>query len=232
MCDAAPQLKSQLVCDTCYRTAFLSLRARPAPRAPSPPPAALHSTASHRAGSKPKRHQSSGASSNAKRRVVTAPAAPSMGRLDAAQTIGKSTRKRAAKNSAPRAPAARTAAEEDNLADGRPSCARALPAAAWLPAVRRAKQRRLTQTLAEHRVPDRSAGVYSPPWLADVVTLPRADWARLQGLRASLNLQVGRSCTAGFGLFATEGIEGDTLVAEYIGVVRCTLTAEWIFSEP
>lgn len=227
MCDAAPQLKSQLVCDTCYRTAFLSLRARPTPRAPSPPPAALHPTAARRAGSNPKRHQSSGASSNAKRRVATAPAATlSVDRLDAVQPVAKPTRKRAAKKSAPRASAARTAAEEDNLADGRPSCARALPAAAWLPAVRRAKQRRLTQTLAEHRVPNRSAGVYSPPWLADVVTLPRADWARLQELRASLKLQVGRSCTAGFGLFATEAIEEDTLVAEYIGVVRCTRTAD------
>lgn len=111
------------------------------------------------------------------------------------------------------------AADADNLTDGRRSCVRAQPAAAWLPAVRCAKQRRLTQVLGTHRLSQRGDGVYAPHWLGDVVTLPRQEWAALQKRSSELNLQLGRSCTAGFGLFATAAIKQDTLVAEYIGVV-------------
>jgi hypothetical protein len=223
VCGSAPQLESLTVCDSCNRHHFLGLRVRRPrrPLSPSPPP--------------PKNVNSSASRARrAKAPVATAKRpAPHLGTTTSASAADGAAvqppAKRRARRPAPKATAADCGGAQraavDALSDGRPFCARALPMAAWLPHVRRQKQRQQTQALGarvhEVRPPELTAQQSG----GDVATVARSDWAKMHEGAQKLTLKLGRSCTAGFGLFATESIASGALVVEYVGQVRATGSA-------
>lgn len=54
----------------------------------------------------------------------------------------------------------------------------------------------------------------------DTVVLPRGQWVEMTAHSRTLHLKMGRSTTAGLGLFSTQHIAAGMLVVEYIGTVR------------
>jgi hypothetical protein len=60
----------------------------------------------------------------------------------------------------------------------------------------------------------------SQPAKGDVLHMARGEWQQQQKSAARLHLKLGRSATAGFGLFAATEIPQDILIVEYVGLVR------------
>ena len=233
MCDKAPQLKSASVCGACHRQLSLSLRSRPAAHKPMSPPSNKGCKAQpvKRTSAPAAKQQSTvppAAAPAQKRAAGSAAAAPAPAATVPAAKKAKQAKPRSQSSAASKAgsnrkgqKAARAATDANDLADGRAFCARAAPVDTWLLQLRAAKRQRLMHTLVENPIAKRAEATARGQ---DAVTLVARDkWEAMVEKSQQLPLKMGRSATAGAGLFAAGAIAKGELVAEYVGKVCCGL---------